>query len=196
MRIQFEEPEISAPYQAKCAKPLMEEKELVFECVKLVMVASGFNWDEFHTKWLSSDQILDPSLVDEVEYFSIQLCCDQKLLFDCINEVLVEVCEHYFGCSPFLSFVKPGIRPLPNKKSAIHEISEVVYWHLLQLPHPNTLDKIVTKNLAGTGTWLDLRFDTETIGFGLGEAILGELLEDIVLSYARESPKRKQGVLP
>ncbi|AES80116.1 hypothetical protein MTR_7g076780 [Medicago truncatula] len=29
-------------------------------------------------------------------FFSNMLCHQWKLLFDCINEVLMEVCEHYF----------------------------------------------------------------------------------------------------
>lgn len=174
----------------------MIEKELVFECVKVVMEASSFNWDEFYAKSLSSSQLLDPSLGDEVEFFSNQLFCDQKLLFDCINEVLVEVYEHYFGCFNRPSFVKHGIRPLPTLRSSLLEISKGVYWHLLQLPLPRSLDQIVRKDMERTGTWLDLRFDAETIGFDLGEAILGDLLEDTILSYVSESPKSEFDVLP
>lgn len=119
------EPETSASDRTKCAKSLTEEKESVFESVKLVIQASGCNWDEFYSRLLFSNQLLDPSLVDEIEFYSDQLCRD--LLFDCINEVLVEVCENYFGRSPLVSFVKPGIRPLPNMRSTILEISEGVY---------------------------------------------------------------------
>ena len=173
----------------------MNDKDAISAYVKAVMQASGFNWDEVCIKLLSSDQLLDLSLVDEVEFFANQLCCDQKLLFDCINEVLVEVCQYYFGSSPWVSFTKPNIRPTADMKTAIHEVSKGVYWHLLQPPLPRTLDQIVRKDMARTGTWLDARFDAETIGFDMGEAILEDLMEDTILSYADESCEGDSGAI-
>lgn len=168
----------------------MEEKESVFECVQLLIQSSGCNLDEFYSRWLSSNLLLDPSLVNEIQFFFNQHC--SYLLFDCINEVLVEICENYFGCS----FVKSGIRPLPNLKSAILEISEVVHWHLLHLPLPRSIDQIVRKDMARTETWMDLRFDMEAIGFNLGEDILVDLLEDTILGYISESPRTEQVYFP
>lgn len=146
-------------------------------------------WEELCTKLLYSEQLLEPSLVDDVEFFSNQISCDQKLLFDCINDVLMEMCEYNFGCSPWVSCVLPRIRPVPNMRSAIVEVSEGVNWHLLQLPLPRTLDQIVRKDLARTGTWLDVRLDIEAIGFDMGDAILEDLMEDAILSCVDVSPK-------
>ena len=174
----------------------MEDKESIFGSVKAVILASGLDWDEICIKLLSSDQLLEPSLVDEIEFFSNQLCCDQKLLFDCIDEVLVEVCRYYFGCSPWVSFAKPSMHPIPDMKIAILVVSKGVYWHLVQPPSPRTLDQIVRKDMARTGTWLDLRFDVETIGFDMGEAILDDLMEDTILSFVSESSESKRGLLP
>ena len=80
-------------------------------------------------------------------------------------------------------------------KTAIHEVSKEVYWHLLQPPLPRTLDQIVRKDMARTGTWLDARFDAETIGFDMGEAILEDLMEDTILSYADESCEGDSGAI-
>lgn len=74
-------------------------------------------------------------------------------------------------------------------KNAIVEVSEGVNWHLIQPPLPRTLDQIVRKDLARTGTWLDVRLDIETIGFDMGEAILEDLMEDTILSCVDISPK-------
>ncbi|GAV81725.1 DUF3741 domain-containing protein/DUF4378 domain-containing protein [Cephalotus follicularis] len=182
LRIQFEELDSLASEEGFLTNTCVGDNEAIFEYVKSVLHASGFSWDELYMKSLSSYQLLDPSLTDQVEFLPNQLCYDQKLLFDCINEVLMEVCGHYIGCSHWVSFVKPQIRPIPCMKNAIREVWEGVVWYIIPLPLPRTLDQIVRKDLAKSGTWMDLRFDAESIGFEMEEAILDELMEDTVLS--------------
>jgi hypothetical protein len=138
-------------------------------------------------KCLSSDKILDPSLFDQVELSPNQLCHDSKLLYDCINEIVMEVCCDYFGASPFVSFVSPIIKPTPNMKTVILMVSKGVCWHLLLLSPPHTLDKIVRKDMEKCGAWMDLRFEAETVGFELSDAILEELMEDTILSCASKT---------
>lgn len=187
LRIQFEEQDLSDRDQSVNIKTRMDDLESIFEYCETVLQASGMCWDEFYLKSLSSDQLLDLSLFDEVVFFSNQLCHDQKLLFDCINESLVETCQHYFGCSPWVSFVKPNIRPIPDMENSISEVWEGVEWHLTpQLP-PHSLEQIVGKDLAKIGKWMDLRFDTESIGAEMGEVILDELMEDAILSCLEEN---------
>lgn len=183
LQIQFEEHDFSATDKDTHIKLCMDNKQSIFEYVKAVLKASGFHWDEFFMRSLSSDQLLNPSLFDEVEFFSNQLCHDQKLLFECINEVLMEVCFRYFGCSPWVSYVKPTIRPLPNIENVVHEVWEGIEWHLFPHLLPRTLDQIVGKDMAKTGRWMDLRFDVESIGIEMGEIILNELMEDTILSF-------------
>lgn len=195
LRIEFEEPASPLADEAHNGKRSVDDKDSIFGYVKVVMQASGLNWDEICIKLLSSDQVLNPSLVDDVEFFSNPLCCDWQLLFDCINEVLMEVCQYHFGCSPWVSFAKPGIHLIPDMKSVTLEVSKGVYWHLLQLPLPRTLDQIVRKDMERTVTWLDLQFDAETIGFELGESILGDLMEDTISCYVNESFENEHGVL-
>lgn len=185
----------SQPDEAHNGKRSVDDKDSIFGYVIGVMQASGLNWDGICIKLLSSDQVLNPSLVDDVEFLSNPLCCDWQLLFDCINEVLMEVCQYHFGCSPWVSFAKPGIHLIPDMKSVTLEVSKGVYWHLLQLPLPRTLDQIVRKDIERTGTWLDLQFDAETIGFELGESILGDLMEDTISCYVNESSENEHGVL-
>lgn len=165
----------------------MEDKEFIFEYVKAVLQASGLNWDECCVRCLTSDQLLDASLCDEVDFFSNQPCYDRKLLFDCINEVLLEVCQHHFGCCPWVSFIKSSIRPVPNMKYATQEVWGGVNWHLLPLPLPHTLDQIVRKDMGRMGAWMDLCFDADAIGVEMGEAILEDLMEDLVWSCVNRS---------
>lgn len=187
-RIQFEEHASSAVVPSIQMKSSVD-KESVFEYVKTVVQASDLNWDEVCMKSLSTDQLLDPSLFEEIDFLPNQLCYEQKLLFDLVNEVLMEICGHYFGCSPWVSFVKPYIRPVPDKKNSLCEVWEGVLWHLIPLPLPHTLDQTVRKDMAKSGTWMDLRFDTDSTCIEMGDAILEELMEDIILSCVNESPE-------
>lgn len=196
LRIQFEEHDLSAADQDIHFNACIEGKESIFEYVKAVLQASGVNWDEFYMRSHSSDQLLDPSIFVEVEFFSNELCCDKKLLFDCINEVIMEVYGCYFGCFPGLSFVKPTIRPVPDMKNTILEVWQGVYWHFLPLPLPHTLDHIVKKDMAKTGAWMDLQCDTETILLGIGEAIFEDLMEETLLSCADESSGTEYPSIP
>ncbi|XVF29088.1 hypothetical protein REPUB_Repub15cG0089900 [Reevesia pubescens] len=195
LRIRFEEHGSLATNYSNHIKTCMDDRESIFEHIKAVLQASSFNWDELYIRSLSSDLLLDPLLFDEVEYLPNQLCHDQKLLFDILNEVLMEVCGYYFG-SPGVTFVKPYIRPIPNMKNAIEEVWQGVYWHLLPMPLPRNLDQMVRKDMAKTGTWMDLRLDTDCIGVEMGEAILEDLVEDTITSYINESLECEYHVLP
>lgn len=184
-RIQFEEHDPSVADLVTHLKGL-QDKESLFEYVKEVLQASGENWDEFYIMSNSSDPLLDPSIFDEVGLFPNQLCYDEKLIFDCINEVLMEIYGRYFGCPLGLSFAKPNIRPAPDMTNTIHEVWEGVYWYLLPLPLPRTLEQIVKKDMAKAGTWMDLRSDSETMIVEIGEAIFKDLMEETMLSCVNE----------
>ncbi|CAL5400998.1 unnamed protein product [Camellia sinensis] len=186
LQIHFEEQLSSATNQEICVSVCLDDEESAFEYVEAILLASDLNWEEFLLRWLSSDEILDASLFDEVELFSNRSWCDQKLLFDCTNEVLKEVCERYFGYSPWVSFVKHNIRPIPRGKDLIHEVWEGVEWDLLPEASPRTLDQIVRKDMAKIGTWMDLQFDVESVGVDIGEAVFEELVEDAISSFVNE----------
>lgn len=149
--------------------------------VTSVLRACGLNWNELYLKSQLSDQLLEPSLYGEVDFFCNHPQYDQNLVFDCINEVLLEVIDHYFRFCPRLSFTKPIIRPIPSLKDAIREVWELVRWHLLlPMPLPRSLDQIVRKDMAKGGNWMDLRPDTESIGFEMGDEILDDVIDDYV----------------
>ncbi|KAI5428667.1 uncharacterized protein LOC127127082 isoform X2 [Lathyrus oleraceus] len=187
LQIRFEEQESSSMDRFRRRKCCFEENELIYDYINAVFNASGLTQDQLLMKCLSSNKILDPSLFDQVEFFSNMLFHEQKLLFDSINEVLMEVCWHYFGVSPCVSFVNPSIRPTPNMKKIIVKVWEGVCWHVLPLPPPHTLEQIVRKDLARNGTWMELRLDAETVGFEMSDTILVELMEDAILSLVSES---------
>ncbi|PSS11706.1 hypothetical protein CEY00_Acc15988 [Actinidia chinensis var. chinensis] len=194
LRIPFEEQFSFATNQEICARACMEE-ESSFEYVEAVLLASDVNWEEFLLRWLASDQILDPSLFDELELFSNRSRHDQKLLFDCTNQVLEEVCERYFSYTPWVSFVKHNIRPIPWRKDLIREVWEGVEWSLLLHPSPSTLDQIVRKDLEKNGTWMNLRTDVESIGTDIEETIFEELVAATISSFVNENQENNSSVL-
>ncbi|KAJ8748859.1 hypothetical protein K2173_013290 [Erythroxylum novogranatense] len=186
-RIQFEEDESLATDQGMSLKTCVADEESIFNYVSEVLQVSGIKWDEFYIRSHTSDRFLDPSIFTEVQCFPNQLCLDKKLLFDCINEVLVEVYARYLGCFPGLLLLKPTIRPVPDMKNAIREIFEGVNWHLRPFPPHHTLDQIVNKDMAKIGSWMDLQFDTEAIIVEIVEAIYEDLTEEILCSCSNQS---------
>ncbi|KAG9154482.1 hypothetical protein Leryth_020507 [Lithospermum erythrorhizon] len=158
---------------------VIEDGESPFDYVEAVLLGSDLNWDDFLLRWLSSDQILDPSVFQEVELFSSRHN-DQKLLFDCTNEVLKEVCDCYFGWFVSASFNRQSIRPAPKGMSLINEIWDGVEWYLLQHLPSKSLDQLVESDMKRSRIWMDLRSDTEHIGIEIESAILEKLLEDTV----------------
>ncbi|KAI9089912.1 hypothetical protein K1719_028882 [Acacia pycnantha] len=192
LQIQFEVHDSVKMDQTDRGKQMVEENKLIFDYIKAILHASGSSRDQLWLRCVSSDQILDPSLSEQVEVFSSQPCHDQKLLFDCVNDVLMEVCQYYFGVSPFVSFVKPSnIRLAQDMKNVILKVWEGVCWHLHPLSPPHTLDQIVRKDMARSGAWMDLQFDAEQVGFEMGEAILAELMEDTIWSCVSENLESK-----
>ncbi|KAL3536815.1 hypothetical protein ACH5RR_000181 [Cinchona calisaya] len=180
-QIHFEEWR-SSNEQAICVQTSLEDEESAFEYVEAVLLGSGLVWDEYLLRWLSSSPVLDSVLYDEVELFSSRSHHEQRLLFDCTNEVLEEVCDRYFGCFPLMSISKQNIRPVPTRMNLIHEIWEGVEWHLLQYPQPRSLDQLLKKDMAKSRTWMDLRSEIRHIGTEMEEAILDNLVEDTISS--------------
>ncbi|KAF8107089.1 hypothetical protein N665_0126s0009 [Sinapis alba] len=175
--IHFDEKDSAAK---KREDSVTSDKELVFKYVKAVVDAAvESDFGELYLKAQFSDQLLEPALISNIPFFPNQLCHDHELLFDCINEAIMELC----CCPPWASFVTPRTRGVfSTVKSIIHEVQEAVYWHLLPLPLPHALDQIVRKDMAKAGNWLDIRCEIDCIGFETSELILEELLEEVALS--------------
>ncbi|KAG2290034.1 hypothetical protein Bca52824_049638 [Brassica carinata] len=156
--IRFEEPDSPRPEKDNNAKTITDDKELALAYIQEVVTSSELNWEELLAR-------------------SFTQSSDKKLLFDCINEVLMKFCRH----GPWISLSKPAVRFCgPDMENAVEVVQEEVYWHLLPLPSPHTMDQIVRKDLARTGCWMDLRFDIGCICSQTGELILEELLEEII----------------
>ncbi|KAK6162334.1 hypothetical protein DH2020_002175 [Rehmannia glutinosa] len=119
---------------------------------------------------------------------------DQKLLFDCANEALKEVCECYFGCFTDISRVKPNMRPVPKGMDLIHEVWRRVERLICEHPQPHSLDQLVKRDLAESKNWMNIQSDIEVIVFEMGRSF-SELMEETVLSYEDDTREPEFAVL-
>uniref|UniRef100_A0A2P2JTJ6 Uncharacterized protein LOC105129062 isoform X2 n=1 Tax=Rhizophora mucronata TaxID=61149 RepID=A0A2P2JTJ6_RHIMU len=152
----------------------------VFKHIGRALHASGLNWDELSLKFNLSDQLLDQSLIDEV-MCSDPSYGDQRLLFDYINEVLLEVCQCHLISSPWVSFTKQRIQPIKKPENMIHEVMKHVHCSLLLQPPLQTLQQLVERDLSRSGTWIDIRADIEDVVGDMVESIIQELVIEAVI---------------
>lgn len=188
LQIHYEEWVSSDPDHTICTRTCMNDEESAFEYVEAVLLGSDLNWDEYLLRWLSSDQVLDPSLFDDVELFSSRSSHDQKLLFDCTNDVLKELCDRYFAHS----CVKQNVRIIPRGMKLINEVWQGVERQINPPPAPHSLDQLVRTDMEKPGTWMDLRVETDNIVIELQNFILEELVEDMILSLDNRTIKDVQ----
>lgn len=64
-------------------------------------------------------------------------------------------------------------------KYIVLEIADTIDWYL-HPPDPWTLEEICTKDIANNRTWMDLRTFVEEITREIGDAILGELIDELI----------------
>lgn len=156
-----------------------EDSKYTFEFVKAVVQMSGLTWGELLERSLFSDHLIDPELIDEVDFLPDLLPCDFNLLFYLINEILIEICWVNFGCT--LSFAKPFVHPVSKGKDIFTETWKEVDWYLkMDWGPPHTLDQVLANDFAKARMWMDLQLDNESIGLQLQESILEELVEELV----------------
>lgn len=165
-----------------CIRISSDDNETAFDYVEAVLLGSGLNWDEYLLRWLSSETSLDSGLCDEVELFSSKSRHEQRLLFDCTNEVLGEICRRYFGSFQGKSCARQNLYAVPNGMDLILDIWEGVERHLLWYPQSQSLDQLIKKDMSRSKTWMDLRLDIEHIGLEMEKAILDNLVEDMISS--------------
>ncbi|EOA23543.1 hypothetical protein CARUB_v10016737mg [Capsella rubella] len=180
--IRFDEVDSPKPEKDNNVKTSMDDKNLTLAYIEAIVKSAGLSWEELLTRPFYSEQLLEPELTDDIVFCPTQLCDDKNLLYDCINEILMDFCWNELNPGPWISFLKPEVQLISDMEIAAKVAQEGVYWHLLPLPSPHTLDQIVKKDMARTGSWMDLRFEIGCLGSYTSEMILDELVEEIIIS--------------
>ncbi|KAL1210897.1 Protein TRM32 [Cardamine amara subsp. amara] len=174
------------------------QDKVKFNYVRDILEISGFNAPESLSMWQLDYQPLDPLVYEEVTtttgcMFQDPECsrneeeggnCNHLLLFDLINEVLIEIYErsyHYYP-KPLSSLCK--IHPMPLGYSVLKEVWVRISCYLRYKPHDEQqwFDKIISRDLSKDDGWMDLQFESECVGIEVEDLIFEELLEELLVS--------------
>ncbi|XP_010920593.1 uncharacterized protein [Elaeis guineensis] len=169
-----------------------KEDEAEFNYVRDVLNKSGFI-GEFLGTWYSPYLQLDPLRLGEVDglphefdiaTYNHDMSPDNELLFDLINEVLLEIYETSFASTPWLSCFGSQRRPMFGVCNILKEVWTKISWRLsLQKQLNYTLQSIVARDFAKNDGWLNLQWDAECVGIGLEDLILANLLDELILEF-------------
>ncbi|GFP88897.1 hypothetical protein PHJA_001033400 [Phtheirospermum japonicum] len=167
------------------SSPCTQEQNHISQYVHLVLEASCLNWDQLSEIISPHEELLDSFVFDEVEFISATECYfDPKLLFDRINEVLLEMYKYHFCPSPpWLGFLKPRIGSVPLSELVFDEIMKDAEFFLLPMTEKRTLEQLVSKDVANCGPWIDDRVDTEEIVIEVSEEMVEEFVLDVLVEF-------------
>ncbi|PON76127.1 hypothetical protein TorRG33x02_243290 [Trema orientale] len=201
-----EEPDVGTPqvseaenYEEVLGKQLMEEishpqvdakDKAEFSYVRDVLELSGFSGNALLGTWQSDEQPVNPLVYEEVEGCLVldPDCrgneggqCDHLLLFDLINEVLMEIYARSYSYCPFPLSSLSHISPMPAGANVLREVWALISWYLsLRTEFEQSLDYVVGSDLAKSYGWMNLQFDTECVGLELEDLIFDDLLEEVI----------------
>ncbi|XP_021648023.2 uncharacterized protein LOC110640819 isoform X2 [Hevea brasiliensis] len=163
-----------------------------FSYVRDVLEVSGFIEQGCLGTWHSLEQPLSPTLFKELEAYlhrelecsseDVGSNCDHQLLFDLINEVLLQIYESSLAYFPNSSSTL-RLRPLPKGNHTLEEVWKRISRHRSpRLKKEQSLDDIVARDLAKYDNWMNLQLDVEDIALDLEDLIFDELLDEVMRS--------------
>lgn len=169
-----------------------EEKQLDLIYVKNVLVASGFTRVKDFSGWYLPNNPLDPSLFEKIENYcgyggelgkseAEESKWQRQLLFDCVNEVLLEILGPFINHHPWVRSTKLNLRKISSGKQLLRETwAAINHYRYTQSENCNTLENIVGKDLAKEGLWMQLQNDVEIVACELERAIYSDLIEETI----------------
>ncbi|XP_056170396.1 LOW QUALITY PROTEIN: uncharacterized protein LOC115692804 [Syzygium oleosum] len=163
----------------------------LFNYVKDVLELSGFGGNESLGRWHSGGQPVDPSVYEEVEGCSMPNLeslennegghYDHLILFDLINEVLVNIYQRSFGYHPRPLSSLCRVHPMPEGFRVLEEVwASISFYTSLRPELDPAMDYVTARELERHDGWMNLRFDSECVGLELEDLILDDLLEELI----------------
>ncbi|CAM8980964.1 unnamed protein product [Rhodiola kirilowii] len=161
---------------------LDSKDEVEFNYVKNVLDLAGLSRNHPHESWHASDQPVDPAVFEEVEGFDEEGDnYTQLILFDLINEVLMEMYEKSFSYCPVPLSSLCRLRSMPTGDCVLNKVWSNISCYFSSRPVPDdTLDYVVGRDLAKSSGWMNLQFDTECVGLELEDMIFDDLLDEAI----------------
>ncbi|XP_054820833.1 uncharacterized protein LOC129319794 isoform X2 [Prosopis cineraria] len=169
--------------------------EAEFTYVKGVLELSGLSTShESLGTWFSDEQPVDPTVYDELEgclLFDPESSrieeaaganhCNHLLLFDLINEILIEIFERSYSYYPKSLSSLSHVYPIPVGDQVLRQVWTLVRWYLnINSEFYPSLDYHVSRDLARSDGWMNLQFDSECVGLELDDLIFNDLLEEVI----------------
>ncbi|KAM3374042.1 protein TRM32 [Capsicum galapagoense] len=169
------------------SKSYRKDNEDVFY-VRDVLDHSGFSKNFFKTTWYSQIQVLDPSVVRELESLwheeqecclgDLDFCCHHQLLFDLVNEVLVQMYDRSFTYYPKALSYSCRVHQLQENRMN-EEVCNNVGTLLRLKPEQESIDNIVDQDLKKDDGWMNLQLESECSALELEDMIFNDLLEEL-----------------
>ncbi|KAK4725006.1 hypothetical protein R3W88_027785 [Solanum pinnatisectum] len=161
-----------------------EKNKAEFNYVKDVLNLSGFSGNEFMN--LSVFEELGGSFLSQPEcsgYAEESENYDQLLLFDLINEVLLQLYEKSSLYWPKALTSRSYIHPMLHVGYYLLEEvwKDVSWWLSFKLENDQSLlDDAASRDLDKRDNWMNLQFDAECVGLELEELIFDDLLDELI----------------
>ena len=163
-----------------------------FNYVRDVLELSGLSRNELLETWHSNDHPVNPSVFEEVEgCLALEPecsgneengSCNHLLLFDLINEVLMEIYESSLTYYPLRLSSLSHIRPLPVGYHVLEAVWANISWYFSWEPDTDlTLDHVVSRDLAKGDGWMNLQLEAESLGLELEDWIFYDLLDEFCI---------------
>ncbi|CAL0303147.1 unnamed protein product [Lupinus luteus] len=182
-------------YEIPCIE-VKESHKAAYNYVRKVLELSGFTGHESIGIWYSDNQPVDPSIYEELEGCLLLdpdcsgNCdedgeCNHLLLFDIINEGLLEIFGRSYSYYPRPLSYLSHVHPMPSGDNVLHKVWNLICWHL-NSPSSEvypSLDYYVSIDLAKNDGWMNLQFDSECVGLELDDLIFDDLLDEIIFSF-------------
>lgn len=178
-------------YEIPCIE-VDASNQAAFNYVRKVLELSGFTGHQSLGMWYSDNQPVDPSVYDELEGCLLldPDCsgngeggqCNHLLLFDIINEGLLEIFARSYSYYPRPLSSLSNVHPVPVGENVLYKVWTLIscYLNSTSFELYPSLDYYVSKDLAKYDGWMNLQFDSECVGLELDDLLFDDLLEEII----------------
>ncbi|KZV56305.1 hypothetical protein F511_00302 [Dorcoceras hygrometricum] len=162
--------------------------------VRLILEHSGIAKDAYERLWHASDQPLSPKILEDLDALCphehdqltswqdfCSTCWQHQMLFDLVNETLVETYDLSLPYYPRPLSSSCHVRPFPVGNRIVEETSMSIGKLLdLRTDEKRSLDRIIAHDLKDDYRWMNLQFEGECIGLELEDMIFDSLVEELV----------------
>ncbi|KAK9280481.1 hypothetical protein L1049_014173 [Liquidambar formosana] len=164
-----------------------------FSYVREILEQSGVIGSEYIGTCPLVDQPLNPAVIEEAEAClpnepessgeEVYVSCDHNLLFDLVNEALLEINERSDTYCPRPLSSSCRIHPIPMGYRVLEEVWASISCYLSSRQElEQSFDHVVAQDLAKGDGWMNLQLETECVALELEDIIFDELLGEIICS--------------